>query len=1094
MKKSILSLVTLILLNLSSAATAQIMPTVSVQGTNATLRWASTPGESYVVLYRRAFHPAPELQWQVIGTNVPAGGGVETFFQHTGGVPKVPASVGGGGGGGSSPPVLQSATSPTTDPTQDKDDKVKAKDSELPAFPSLPDEKEIEKWLKEMLKEYERQQREGGGVPAFTALMASTLTAEQATSNSMGFYVVTRVVDDTDADGLPDWWEAANGLNPLENDSAADPDGDGASNLAEYNYQTNPRNPNSRPAVQLTFTSPVNTSTYLPVIQITGQLNLNLRTISYSVTNASGVLADTAGFVTARTVTPGPGFTNSPSTHSAGFQCFDVPLTNGVNTVGLRFTDAYGLTHLTNVTFTVNFAASPAAPQATLLWPGQGAVIAAETFTLRGRLDNPTAQVVARITLGGTEQEFGGVVERDGTFWLEDLPTPPSGTVQLVATDAAGKASTNTFSVSRSAVTLNLNPPAGPELWNSTVDLSGTVSHTNYVFYVNSRRASVNASGGWIATNVPVNAGGVATFAFRGGEISNIVPLGFPAPMAGNGGQGGLYQLPTGNPGGFGDGSSVDAIFDFDKPPRIVVASYTRRVQDDNPTLTSGHTNRTTFDWTRSGAGYSGLYTSYWLSERYAHTIWWQTGAVTYPFPGTNGTEVVSGFFSSGDPISYTNHFGPPPIPWEQAAINLRNSDRALSEKSQTTLQLMTGGRAVPGAFNAFLFDVPVSGTDAHGAAVTIPSANVRFLGEPLDTNYVHGQLNIPANANLDATPVILLAQSSPAGGGRGSFNVLESGSLVRPQTTPYYVTNQRTNREILHLGYSRAELPYVLTGHGGRPWMHWTQVLGTGRWIINSTNLSGSVGQRYLFTWTGTVPDLPSGPQVRNTRRYVDPTTRELAAAVTVADTGNQLIGTNKMGLLKVAAKAVVGRQTFGNAGHLATIAGSLGAARYTVTQDQNLSLTSATNNMPLGLVWYSISHGRSLSGDFQGLDFGGGQTLTGTNMPGTFNYMLAFLNGCNSANNGAGTNVTALADKFGPDCAVVGWSGAVGPAIAITCAELFFQRLSLGDSVDAAILEVKRLHGSSVAFIGNFGENRFVQDALIVVRGGGVVLDLKP
>lgn len=189
MKKTILSLIALTLHFAVRPLAAQISPTVSVQGTNATLRWASTPGESYVVLYRRAFHP--EFNWTVIGTNVPAGGGIETFFQHTGGVPRVPASVGGGGGGGgSSPPVLQSATAPTTDSTQDKDDKVKAKDSELPAFPSLPDEKEIEKWLKEMLKEYERQQREGGGVPAFSALMASTLTAEQATSNSMGFYKV----------------------------------------------------------------------------------------------------------------------------------------------------------------------------------------------------------------------------------------------------------------------------------------------------------------------------------------------------------------------------------------------------------------------------------------------------------------------------------------------------------------------------------------------------------------------------------------------------------------------------------------------------------------------------------------------------------------------------------------------------------------------------------------------------------------------------------------------------------------------------------------------------------------------------------------
>ncbi|MDM8536732.1 FG-GAP-like repeat-containing protein [Desulfobacterales bacterium HSG17] len=46
---------------------------------------------------------------------------------------------------------------------------------------------------------------------------------------------------DTDADGLPDYWETANGLNPDEaSDAAADSDGDGYSNLTEFNNNTNP--------------------------------------------------------------------------------------------------------------------------------------------------------------------------------------------------------------------------------------------------------------------------------------------------------------------------------------------------------------------------------------------------------------------------------------------------------------------------------------------------------------------------------------------------------------------------------------------------------------------------------------------------------------------------------------------------------------------------------------------------------------------------------------------------------------------------------------------------------------------------------------
>ena len=92
----------------------------------------------------------------------------------------------------------------------------------------------------------------GQGGPGVTYRVVITNAAYVGTAVNATFFLT--VLADTDADGLPDEWEAANGLQTNAPDAIIDSDLDGVSNRAEYLAGTNPQDPSS----------------YLKVEQITG--------------------------------------------------------------------------------------------------------------------------------------------------------------------------------------------------------------------------------------------------------------------------------------------------------------------------------------------------------------------------------------------------------------------------------------------------------------------------------------------------------------------------------------------------------------------------------------------------------------------------------------------------------------------------------------------------------------------------------------------------------------------------------------------------------------------------------------------------------
>jgi len=272
----------------------------------------------------------------------------------------------------------------------------------------------------------------------------------------------------------------------------------------------------------IVITNPVFSTTSRPIIQIQGYSTEPLSSIYFDVTNPAGSLTNQQGFVTAQNFD-----TNSFNATTNWFQCFDVKLTNGFNAITVRAADLAGNVTTTNVIITLDFTGDTNPPVITVTWPQDGAQISGTNFTLRGVLDNETAQITAQmVDTNGVTNIVSGVVERNGTFWLEDLPLNP-GTNQVVitATDAAGNSSATNLTLFQSGVTLTINPVSDDQLNQSVTTVSGTVSDPSYSVWINGVQAVVDGSGNWTTNNVPVYGNGTATFdvvAYPPGQSLNL--------------------------------------------------------------------------------------------------------------------------------------------------------------------------------------------------------------------------------------------------------------------------------------------------------------------------------------------------------------------------------------------------------------------------------------------------------------------------------------------------------------------------------------------------------------------------------------------
>ncbi len=513
---------------------------------------------------------------------------------------------------------------------------------------------------------------------------------------------------------------------------------------------------------QLVITGPTNDTVDVPVIQITGFSPEALASLRCVFTNDLGVVTEVEAGISDQHYD-----VNTREFTTNDFECLDVPLTNGVNLLTLQATDLAGNVTTANFSYTVNYS-EKTNPVVQLIQPQDGMRLAGNSFTLCGQVDDPTVMVTATITVtNGTTNTVSGLVERSGRFWLENLPLN-SGTnvLSITVSNVVGLTTVTNLNLVQSDQPLTINAVSdASQLWQPTVDLSGTLAVGDDVIWVNGVMGTNYGDGTWSATNVPVSAGGVASFQVTA-YPANEAPA---ADLSG----GGTNPLTP---------NALNVGADPDKPAYLYVVSYTNCLEQtvcsaytnyyDNGSVQDwGHFTETVHDelnWQFGRGGFRDYYDD--RVGAYQDTPYSQHSPYHVVWPAT-GNGVASGYWDGdnqdGKPVA------PPVPPWEagtlkyvdsqvRAGINYRKD---YGYTAQTKIHLRTGGKGKSGRQN--LFRLGASATSKHyelvGNPVTaiyeIPEPvlpqNIRIDGKPLGSD--GNQWRIYAdNRDIDVTPRVL--------------------------------------------------------------------------------------------------------------------------------------------------------------------------------------------------------------------------------------------------------------------------------------------------------------------------------------------------
>jgi hypothetical protein len=494
---------------------------------------------------------------------------------------------------------------------------------------------------------------------------------------------------------------------------------------------------NSMP-LTLTVTNPASDTIAQPMIQVQGFASKPLASLTFDVSNASGIFTNQTGCITSQYCD-----TNLEMVTTNYFQCYDVGVASGLNLVTLHATDTAGETASTSESFTLDYSSNTNPPALGIIWPPEGTVVSGTNFNLQAQVDDDTATVTAQITdQNGDTNTVQGLVERSGLVWGNNLPLAAGTNVLTVtATDAGGYSSTTNLTLVQSAVTVTVNPLSGSNLNQSSVTVTGTVSDTNETVYVNGVQANVHPDGTWTACMVPVSANGTAAFNVQAYSSDSML-----------------------------DGSQTA---DQEQPPTIVLADY--QMQTGESSAGTGENQNAQWDYLAGGN--------------------WGTGR--YP----NGYGTGGGWLSARDPVippdgpDYTQPvvtsdqgetFAPT---WQISNENITEDGDNLKTFTKTTLEIIPEGQATVGVTAYYVLQLAMNEfsdleNDENVSGLNLGGANQGDLPDPPEWVMVNGQTLTGMHVtNADGTLPGYVIVSGPAG----------TPLTVTLASTQYYMNNDQT-------------------------------------------------------------------------------------------------------------------------------------------------------------------------------------------------------------------------------------------------------------------------------------------------------------